>query len=246
MESKNNNCRKIIMKIVIIEDEPLIAREIADYTSEILKDNLKLCKIFYTYEEASEYLATETIDLCLLDLNLNGVSGFEILKNTLVKSFHTIIISARTEQALEAFKYGVLDFIPKPLTRERLREGFDRFNSRVAVGKNEIQHLVVRKHNSNHMISISEILYFEAKDSLVKMHLRGGKHEFIEKSLNRLNQILPGKYIRTHRSYIVNINEIVQYRHKGGGVYELELKTNEKLPLSPTAYKTLQKMADKK
>ena len=228
------------MKIVIIEDEPLIAREISNYSLEILKEELELCKIFYTYEDAADFLVKEQVDLCLLDLNLNGVNGFEILKNALVKSFHTVIISAHTEQAIKAFKYGVLDFIPKPVTKERLKDAFDRFYHRVGDENKGIQQLVIRKHNSNHILAVDEILYFEAKGSLVKIHLQSGKHEHIEKPLNRLIQILPACFLRTHRSYIVDTNFIKEYKHKGGGVYELELKNNEKLALSFSAYKILQ------
>ena len=71
-------------------------------------------------ESAFAYLKDHQIDLLLLDLNLDGGNGFDILKYTVSQSFHTIIISAYTDQAITAFQYGVLDFIPKPFRDEEL------------------------------------------------------------------------------------------------------------------------------
>jgi two-component system, LytTR family, response regulator LytT len=91
-----------------------------------------------------------------------------------------------------------------------------------------------------------DVLYFEADGYLAKIHLKDGKTEMIEKSLNRLMQILPEYFHRVHRSFIVDIREMAYYRHKGSGVYELVLKNNVPIPLSPNVYKELQNMGDRK
>ncbi|MBK7227614.1 MAG: hypothetical protein IPH97_01775 [Ignavibacteriales bacterium] len=62
-------------------------------------------------------------------MNLNAKDGFELLKQVVSQSFHTIVISANINRAIEAFEYGVLDFIPKPYNIERLKAAFQRLQS---------------------------------------------------------------------------------------------------------------------
>ena len=234
------------MKILIIEDEPPIAEDIKEMCSTILSSKIERIDIVNTLNDAEEFLKKYSIDLCLLDLNLKGKNGYDILKYAVAGSFHTIIVSAYTDQAIESFNYGVLDFVPKPVVMERFRIALNKFAETETQRNTGIKFLVVRKHNSNHLVSIDEIRYFEANGYVVKIIIKNGRSDLIEKPLNRLIQILPDNFIRTHRSYIVDLNEISSYKHTGGGVYEVVLKQGEHLPLSPSAYKQLQTKADKK
>ena len=227
------------MKILIVEDEASIAEEIEEMTKSVLKNEIDTIDVIYTFNKAIKYLEENQVDLCLLDLNLNGKSGYDILKQTLVGPFHTIIVSAHIEQAVEAFHYGVLDFVPKPVNEKRLKEALDRYSDKTKSNNNTMKYVVVKKHNSNHIISVDEIIYFSAEGYLVRIHLENGKEELIEKPLNRLEQVLPGKFFRIHRSYIVDINRIESYKRKSNGVYELTLKNNQTLPVSPQKYKSL-------
>jgi two-component system response regulator LytT len=230
------------MNVLIIEDEPPIAEDIKEMSCSILSSRLSRIDIVHTLNEAEEFLKHHTIDLCLLDLNLKGRDGYELLNRAVAGAFHTIIISAHTEQAHEAFQFGVLDFVPKPVERDRLRRAFDLYLSKQEGVDASLKYLVVRKQRTNHLISVDEILYFQAEGYLVRMFLKTGKPEYIEKPLNRLVQILPKKFVQVHRSCIVALEQIASYRHKGGGVYELTLKDGTTLPLSPSMVKTLDQL----
>jgi two-component system response regulator LytT len=232
------------MNLLIIEDEPPIAEDIKEMSQSILGSKAERIDIRHTMEDALYYLSKHSIDLCLLDLNLRGENGYEILQTAVSKSFHTVIVSAHTEQAFEAFDYGILDFVPKPIDRRRLKTAFDRYFGTIEKMDTGIKYLVVRRRNSNHLISTDEIRYFEAQGYLVKLHLKDGKSELIEKPLNRLIQILPKKFLQVHRSYIVDVDEVDSYRHKGGGTYEIRLKSGENLPLSPKVYRQLSSTPD--
>jgi DNA-binding LytR/AlgR family response regulator len=234
------------MNILIIEDEPPIAIDIKEMTCSILGKQINEICMVHTIDDAFEYLKKKTIDLCLLDLNLKGKNGYDILKESVSGSFHTIIISAYTDQAVEAFNYGVLDFIPKPVVKGRLETALNKYMGLIQSKDSFIKYLVVRKRNSNHLIAVDQICYFEAQRYIIRIHLKDGKTEIIEKPLNRLMQILPNNFLRVHRSYIVDINEIKLFKHCGGGTYELTLLNDEKIPLSPQAYHLLLQKADKK
>ena len=233
------------MRILIIEDEPPVAEEIEELVRSILRDEIDLLKVVYTFEEALGLLKHHVFDLCFLDLNLSGSSGFDILKQTVSGNFQTIIISAYTDQAIEAFKYGVLDFVPKPVDADRLRVALDRYFGKTENNNLKAKYIVVKKGQMHKIIPLNKILFFKAEGYLIDIFLKDGQKEITEKSLNHLEQILPINFIRVHRSYIVDLNEINYYRHKAGSVYEIYLKNKIVIPLSYSKYKILKKLVDK-
>ena len=170
------------MRILIVEDEPPIADYIENYTRSILGN--KVTKIFmvHTLDDAFTTLSNEVIDLCLLDLNLKGKSGFSIFKQTVSLSFHTIIISAYTDQAILAFEYGVIDFVPKPFNKDRLRLAFDRYFGRIT-GPKQTKYLVYRMRNKNLLLPVEDVSYFQADDYVVNAKLKDGSVKVLEKSL---------------------------------------------------------------
>lgn len=218
------------IRILIVEDEPPIAEDIEEGCRAILGERIAAIRSFFDLEAARDYLTAQRVDLCLLDLNLSGENGFELLKGIVGQSFHTIVVSAYTDRALQAFEYGVLDFIPKPFDIHRLKMALERFDS-VTTGA-RTRYLVVRKRNENHLLPVEKVRYFKADGYLVEAHLMDRQMEVLDKSLSRLEQILPEAFLRIHRSYIVRLDEVASYRHSGGGVYTLLLKNGESLPLS--------------
>ena len=114
------------MRILIVEDELTIKRRVERLTLEILGNQVISLHAVDNISSAFEFLGKNDIDLLLLDLNLKGKDGFEVLDNMLSKEFHTIIISAYAERAITAFEHGVLDFVPKPFGKEKLEKAFDR------------------------------------------------------------------------------------------------------------------------
>ena len=233
------------MKILIVEDEPLIADEIKDLTLQLLKNEIQNIEIVYTITKANEYIKNNKIDLLLLDLNLNGKSGFDILKDVVTEDFHSVIISAHTDRAVEAFEYGVLDFVPKPVTKTRLSIALNRFLRKTTPNEHKLKYIVIKKNLSHSLIDLKDVLYFESKRYIVEVHLKNEKKYIIDKSLNRLEQLLPNNFMRIHRSFIMDINELNYYKHIGGGVYNVCLKNNISLPLSPQKYKELKILFEK-
>ncbi|WWW34360.1 response regulator [Stenotrophomonas rhizophila] len=72
-----------------------------------------------TSEAAGDRLQRAVYDGLLLDLNLGGEDGFELLRRAVAGRYHCVVVSAHRERALQAFEHGVLDFVPKPFSRER-------------------------------------------------------------------------------------------------------------------------------
>ena len=227
------------MRILIVEDEPLIAEYIEELSRSILGDRIRSIRIIHSLEMAFHYLAEHLIDLCLLDLNLNGKDGYDILKNAVSGAFHTIIISAYTNQAVYAFDYGVLDFIPKPFDEERLEHAFQIYFDRRKRNQLPTKFIAVKDGPRVKVININHVQYFRAIDNYVEVVLKQGGKELLDKPLYRLLQILPSNFLQIHRSFIIDINQIASFGHSGGGSYQVELQNSATLPLSREKHKEL-------
>jgi two-component system response regulator LytT len=230
------------MIIAIVEDEPLIAERIERLIKEILGKKLTKIIIKNSLNEARHYLFEHPIDLLLLDLNLHGKDGFELLKQAVSGSFHTIIISAHTDKALEAFEYGVLDFVGKPFTKERLQKAIMRFERTEEKNTYLTKYLAVRKTGKLLLIEVDNIRYIKGAGNYSEIVLKNGMIELHDKSLHKLDAILPSNFIRTHKSYIVNIQCVDSISSLGGSKYHLELSNDEILPVSRTKYKEIKEI----
>ncbi len=117
------------MNVLILEDEKSSALRLKRL---ILKhDKSKDFNLFFAENltEAKTYFANEKFELLFLDLQLKNEDGFSLLQNLVSESFLTIVVSAYSERAMEAFDNGIFDFIAKPVFEERLFKSLDRFHS---------------------------------------------------------------------------------------------------------------------
>jgi len=220
------------MKILIVEDESLSARNIELSCWGILGSRIESVQIIKTLKEACTHLLAHSTDLCILDLDQDVGKGYELLNLAFSKSFQTIIISGQSDLAIEAFKYDVLDFIPMPFDEDRLRLAFKRYSERIQNHELTAKCLPVRRGKENYLIFVDDIEYIQADRMYVEAHLKNGRHEILNKSMNKLEKILPSEFMRIHRSYIVDIQEIEAYQHLGGGKYQVVMKNGEIFPLS--------------
>jgi two-component system response regulator LytT len=231
------------MHILIVEDEPAIAQRIQRQLGEILLDKLQRIKVIHYLDDAREYIAEKPIDLLVLDLNLHGEDGFDLLRELGASSFHTIIISAYADKAITAFEYGVLDFIAKPFTRERLEQGIARLldtNLRQAYGA---KFLSIRQAGTIQLIEVEKIDYVIANGHYSDLVV-DGKARLHDKSIEKLLAILPPNFERIHRSYLVNMNRVRDLVIETGGRYSLRLKNGEALPVGRSRFSAIKAKLD--
>lgn len=229
------------MKILIVEDEIHIARHLAKSISDIIKTDDSKIDICLSIRDAMEYLNKRKIDLLFLDLNLRGKNGFDILKTLLAESFHVIVVSAHIERAIEAFEYGVLDFVPKPFTKDRLQRAFRRFHGGRDPYDSTIKYFVIKKRHRLVRVMEENVLYFEAYGHYSKMHLKDGQVEVYDKALVTLELLLGDTYKRVHKSYIVKMTAFESISVFQGGKYELVMINKDLIPVGRKHYKQLKK-----
>ncbi len=226
------------MHILIIEDEARIARRIQRMLQSIFGNEISKIHICEALDKGHEYIATESVDLLFLDLNLNGLNGFDILESVVAESFHTIIVSAYKERAITAFEYGVLDFVPKPFDEARLAKACQRIQKKEE-GEKGLRFLAVKKRGKRALINISDIKYIKGAGIYTELFLKNGKKEIHNKSLENLTMILPDSFERIHKSYVAEMKDAKEIIVEPGSKYFLAMADGERLPIGRTRYKEL-------
>ena len=227
------------MRVLIVEDEPLLARRLERFSQEILGERLESIRVATLFSEASARLDESPIDLLLLDLNLHGRDGMELLAHSVAGSFHTVIVSANTEQALRAFEYGVIDFVPKPFSKERLAQALQRVTDRDGRAAGAAKFLAVRKLGKVELVPVDRVLYVEGAGAYAEMVLDDGRRELHDKTLEKLHALLPAGFERIHKSYVVRLSAVKALHAAEGSHYEAELRNGIRLPVGRTRYKEL-------
>jgi DNA-binding LytR/AlgR family response regulator len=227
------------MRVLVVEDEPLLAQRLERFCREILGDKLEAIRVANLFSEASARLDESPIDLLLLDLNLHGRDGMELLASSVAGSFHTIIVSANTDQALRAFEYGVVDFVPKPFSKERLAQALQRVTDSNGRAASAAKFLAVRKHGRVELVPLDRVLYVEGAGAYAELVLEDGKRELHDKTLEKLHALLPPVFERIHKSYVVRWTAVKALHAQEGSHYEIELRNGLRLPVGRTRYKEL-------
>ncbi len=227
------------MNILIVEDERVAARRLERLVREILRDKLTSIYCIETLCESERHLSEHTVDVLFLDLNLEGQDGFDLLKNVVAESFQTIIVSANTDRAIESYEYGVLDFIPKPFDKNRLSKAFERLEYAGRRSEKATKVLIIKSQGSRSLIPVERVNFLKGAGDYSEIHLHDGSTALHNKSLESLERILPERFIRIHKSYIADLDQIVNLHVHGGGKYTCKLDNGIILPVSRNRYKNL-------
>ena len=224
-----------MIRILVVEDEDLIAQRVKRLTQEILGNQLYHLAVCPTFESAQAYILEHPVDVVMLDLNLNGKDGFQLLEQSVAQSFQTIILSAYPDKAIMAYEYGVLDFISKPFNKTRLQKAFDRYQNQDYRSEYPVKYLAIKKKQKLQMIATKDIMYIRGAGNHAELYLQSGQVELHDKSLQHIVKLLPSNFRRVHKSYIVNMQLVISIANN----YEITLQNGHRLPISRTQYKQL-------
>ena len=166
--------------------------------------------------EAFNYLQKETIDLVFLDVEMPGMSGIELVKNLNIEKRPVIIlITAKTEYAVEAFELNVADYIVKPVTLPRLmtavakaKELVDSKEQKIETNQKDKDYIFVRSNSVLAKIKINDIIYIQALGDYVNIFTANTRHT-VHITLRGIEENLSaGKFYRLHRSYLIALDHI--------------------------------------
>jgi two-component system, LytTR family, response regulator len=202
------------IKCIIVEDEPLAVKILADYISQV--PFLQLQGTFKDAILATDYLRSNTTDLIFLDIHLPKLKGMAFLK-TLTHPPAVIITTAYHQYAVEGFELNVTDYLLKPFEFERFLVAVTKVKTSESrhpepgERKELKDHLFLNVQKKKVKILFSEIIYIESQREYIRIVTT--KKEYISKmSTHEIEELLPGQlFKRIHRSFIISISKIEYY-----------------------------------
>ena len=195
------------LSCIIVEDEPLAQERTMNFVARI--PFLELRATFDNALAALAYLKENSIDILFLDINMDELSGIELLENAKIDS-RVIITTAYQEYALKGYELQVTDYLLKPFTFNRFLQAVDK--ARESFGQNtskkDPDFIFVKTENRLEKIMLDDILYIEGMRDYRRIHTKNKKIMTLQ-NFGEFEQTIPSHMIcRVHKSYMVALNKI--------------------------------------
>ena len=205
--------------------------------------------------EAIKAVTADPPDVVLLDVQMPKLDGFEVLE-VIGRAVPVVFVTAYDEFALRAFEVHAVDYLLKPFTSERLGEALARVRDRQAAivvapaqlraaarkPGTPLDRVIIRDGADVHVLGVGKIDYVEAQDDYVSFHA-AGKSLLKEQTLSDLeSQLDPRRFVRIHRSYLLNIDRLAKVELYAKDSREAILQDGTRLPVSRTGYQRLQQL----
>ncbi|WP_422509692.1 LytTR family transcriptional regulator DNA-binding domain-containing protein [Stenotrophomonas sp. GZD-301] len=218
------------MRILIVEDELLVRQRLLRLCTELAGTRARFDAVA-DLDAAGDRLARSVYDGLLLDLNLGGEDGFDLLRRAVAGRYHCVVVSAHRDRALQAFEHGVLDFVPKPFSRERLGQALERLLDVGRYRAGGARYLGIWRAQGTALVELAEVQWIRADGDYSELRLANGRSELHDKSLASLTAVLPPDFVRCHRSYLVNLRHVRTLHAGSGSRYWLVLNDGAELPV---------------
>jgi DNA-binding LytR/AlgR family response regulator len=199
---------------VIVDDEPIAIEVIRKHLEQL--SNIRILADFTDPLKAAQFLASNHVDLLFLDIEMPAITGFGLLKS-MDKKPQVIITTAHRDYAAEAFDFQVLDYLLKPIPFERFLKAVNRFYQTMNPAENmeaaqdNQDFIIVKADKKFHKVFTADILYFESMDDFIRIHTPKTKLDVYDRLVSMEHKLPPGKFIRIHRSYLVNREKIESF-----------------------------------
>lgn len=192
---------------IIIEDEPLALERTKCFVNKT--PFLNLCGTFDNALNGLFYLKSNKVDLLFLDINMDELSGIELLESSKIDS-QVIITTAYQEYAIKGYELNVTDYLLKPFTFDRFIKAVNKAQDNINQSLNNapIGFIFVKTENRLEKINLNDILYIEGMRDYRRIHTVN-KRIMTLQNFTELEKIIPSNIIcRVHKSYMVGINKI--------------------------------------
>jgi DNA-binding LytR/AlgR family response regulator len=193
------------MNCLIVDDDPLTCTLVAEYAKKT--NFIKRVDITGNPYEAINMLNSNPPDLLFLDIELPEMDGMQLLQ-ALSDPPATVLITSRTDLALEAYDHGVLDYLVKPIKYTRFflaaKKAFDYADHVKSADAKDSGTVFAKVNNQLIKLKLDTLLYVEALADYVILHMTGGQQHIVLTTMKGIASKLPENFVRVHRSYIVN------------------------------------------
>ena len=243
------------MTCIVVDDEPLARTIVKEYLQQHTQiEVVQECNDGF---EGVKAINQHVPQLVFLDIQMPKINGFEMLE--LIEHPPAVIFTtAFDEYAIKAFETHAIDYLLKPFSRERFKKAVNKFLDQTNMqhqkeATNQLlysgtgnpaksERVVVKTGGKIKIIPLTEIQYFEASDDYVKIHSREGT--FLKnKTMAYFENTLPhALFVRTHRSYIINVQEITRIDPYEKDNHLAILRSGQRVPVSKTGFPRLREV----
>jgi two-component system LytT family response regulator len=248
------------IRVAIVDDEELARQVLREFLST--HAGIELVAECANGFEAVKVVAEQKPDLLFLDIQMPKLDGFEVLE-LIGNEAAVVFVTAHDEHAIRAFEVHAVDYLLKPVSKERFEAALRRAKERLAgsapastvragelaaTARPPAQHLeriAVRDGARVFILPVLKLDYAEAQDDYVALAAEGRKH-LKQQTLASLEGALdPSRFLRIHRSYIVNVERIVKVEPYGKDTHVAVLRDGTRLPVSRVGYARLRAFLDR-
>ena len=229
-----------MLKCIAIDDEPLALRQLSAYIAKL--PYLELVATCSNAIDAQQLLMRQSVDLIFVDINMPDLNGVDFVRSLIDRPM-VIFTTAYSEYAIDGFKLDAVDYLLKPFDFAEFSRAANKANSLYELRQNQrmpqdeeplseaepkdTEYISVKADYKVSLVKISEIVYLESEGEYVRMHLVNGTSLTTLFRLKNMETALPAdRFMRIHRSYIVNLDYITSYVR--GRVY---ISETEYLPI---------------
>jgi two-component system LytT family response regulator len=235
------------LKVLVVDDEP-IARE----GLKLLlgrQPQVESISEARNGREAIALIREQKLDLVLLDVQMPRTDGFAVVHAVGAERMPSIIfVTAHEKYAIRAFEIAAIDYLLKPVTEERFKLAFKRAIDRlrdaphedatkqllamldaIANPPRQLERFVVRSGENTFFVPVNDVDWIEAFQNYVRLHA-GATTYLLHVPMNTIEGVLDSnRFLRIHRSHIVNVRRIARLCSIAHGQYAVELKSGERL-----------------
>lgn len=196
-------------RVLIVEDEAPAHRRLCRLIHNTPGYEQAVIEVAESLRDAQRLLEGTAWDVVLLDLDLSGRNGFDLIGRC-SSSIPTqiIVVSAYPERAIEAFEHAVVDFVRKPVSASRLAQALGRLRREPFIEDAAV--LVVRRPGSLELVRLEQVLCVSGADDYVELMLRDGRRALHDATLDDLEGQLTTGFVRVHRSHLINVRHVVR------------------------------------
>jgi two-component system LytT family response regulator len=236
------------LRAIIVEDEETSRDILKNYLSKYCP-KVELAGEAANVEEALVLIRNNELDLVFLDVEMPYGNAFDLLDKVGDRQFETVFVTAYNQYAMDALNAHASYYLLKPISIDKLIEAVD-YVFEIKTKENSLQNKVLQPklaqvngkitiplQNGFEVLETAQILYCQADDNYTNIFI-GGKKKLVSKTLKHFEDILSQSgFVRVHKSFLVNVNAITEYKKgKGGSVV---LANGKEIMVSPSRKKEL-------
>jgi two-component system LytT family response regulator len=242
------------LRTVVVDDEPLARQLLAVLLADC--DDIQVVRECGSGREAISYLKSEPVDLLFLDVKMPKIGGFDVIEQVGLQHLPPIVfVTAYHEHAVQAFDVHAVDYLTKPVSLERLATALDRVRKKIAgetalLTQEQLSALLnglrgpttepnsyasrflIKDEEKEILLPVEKIEWIEAASYYCCLHTNGHRYMLRETITELSNKLDPQRFVRIHRSSIVNLDHIREIYREGHGDGSIVLINGRKLRMS--------------